>query len=78
MAHTFDTAAATERLTASGLSARQAEAIVAVVARAKEANADLLTKEDLRAALASLERRLVLWAVVIVGVLFVALRSIPE
>ena len=71
MAYTLDTAAAAERLTAAGVDAEAARAIVSEVA---QANSDLVTKDFLRGELASLERRLVMWAVGLAGVLFAALR----
>ena len=71
MAYTLDTATATERLTAAGLDAEAARVIVAEVA---QSISDLVTKDYLRGELASLERRLVMWAVALAGVLFAALR----
>lgn len=74
MAYTIDTAAATDRLTAAGMDAKTARAVVAVIAQAKQASSDFLTKADLRAELARLEQRVILWAAVLAGVLFAALR----
>ncbi len=74
MACTIDTAAATDRLTAAGMDAKTARAVVAVIAQAKQARSDLLTKADLRLELARLEQRGILWAVVLAGALFAALR----
>ena len=57
---TLDTHAAIKRLTATGINAEQAEAIVETVSRA---DTDLVTKADLKAELhatiASFERRLI-------------------
>jgi hypothetical protein len=74
VAYTLDTAAATDRLTAAGMDAKAARAVVAVIAQAKQARSDLLTKADLRLELARFEQRVILWAVVIAGILFAALR----
>ncbi|MCY3793775.1 MAG: DUF1640 domain-containing protein [Gammaproteobacteria bacterium] len=56
MATTLDTHAAIKRLTAAGINTTQAEAIVETVSQADD---QLVTKADLQAALASLERRLI-------------------
>ena len=79
MAYTLDTAAATDRLTAAGLDADAARAIVTEMARSDDAQrADLVTKADLEAAVLTLEVRLVKWAIgiglAIAGLLFAALR----
>ena len=89
MAYTIDTHAAIRDLTASGLPANQAEAIVATVAHADEAQrADIATRGDLatvradleaavarlEGAIATSERRTILAVLAIAGVLFAALR----
>ena len=79
MAYTLDTAAATDRLTAAGLDADAARAIVTEMARSDDAQrADLVTKADLEAAVLTLEVRLVKWAIgiglAIAGLLFAVLR----
>ena len=82
MAYTLDTAAATDRLTAAGVDADAARAIVTEMARADDSQrADLATKSDLRALRADLEaaiiaseRRTLIAALAIAGVLFAALR----
>ena len=60
MASTLDTHAAIKRLTAAGIATRQAEAIVEIVSQAGE---QIATGADLQAALASLERRLIMYLV---------------
>ena len=52
----LDTHAAIKRLTAAGITTSHAEAIVETVSQAED---QLVTKADLHAALASLERRLI-------------------
>ncbi len=74
MAYTLDTAAEIERIEEAGASPALARAVVAVIAQAKQARSDLLTKADLRLELARFEQRVILWAVVIAGILFAALR----
>ena len=79
MAYTLDTAAATDRLTAAGLDADAARAIISEVARSDDAQrADLVTKADLEAAILAFEVRLVKWGIgiglAIAGLLFGALR----
>ena len=79
MAYTLDTAAATDRLTAAGVDADAARAIVTEMVRSDDAErADLVTKADLEAAILALEVRLVKWAIgiglAIAGLLFAALR----
>ena len=79
MADTLDTAAATDRLTAAGLDADAARAIVTEMARSDDAQrADLVTRADLEVAVLTLEFRLVKWAfgigLAIAGLLFAALR----
>jgi len=75
MAYTLDTAAATDRLTAAGIDANAARAIVTEMASVE---ADLVTKADLTAAIAALEIRLVRWGIALaaasVGILFALLR----
>lgn len=56
MATTLDTHAAIKRLTSAGITTSHAEAIVETVSQADD---QLVTKADLQAALASLERRLI-------------------
>jgi hypothetical protein len=59
MAYTIDTHAAVRDLTASGLPAEQAEAIVATISRADDAQrADLATKADLAELKADLVARI--------------------
>ncbi len=74
MAYTIDTHAAVRDLTAAGMDAKAARAVVAVIAQANQARSDLLTKADLRLDLARFEQQVILWAVVIAGILFAALR----
>ncbi|MCY3745507.1 MAG: hypothetical protein OXH05_04680 [Acidobacteria bacterium] len=74
MAYTIDTAAATDRLTAAGVDKELARAIVTVIAEAKQANTNLVTKSDLTVAIAALEIRLLKWGVGLLAALFVALR----
>lgn len=82
MACTLDTAAATDRLTAGGPDANTARAIVTEMARADDSQrADLATRSDLRALRADLEaaiiaseRRTLMAALALAGVLFAALR----
>lgn len=78
MAYTIDTAAATERITAAGIPAAAARAIVAEVARADEGvatSADLAaTAARLETAMLRLERRLILSGLAGLGLLFAALR----
>ena len=79
MAYTLDVAAATDRLTAAGLDADAARAIVSEMARSDDAQrAALVTKADLEAAILALEVHLVKWAIgiglAIAGLLFAALR----
>ena len=75
MAYTLDTAASTDRLTAAGLDANAARAIVTEMASVE---ADLVTKADLTAAIAALEIGLVRWGIALaaasVGILFALLR----
>ena len=79
MTVTLDTHAAIKRLTASGISTEQAEAIVDTVTRS---DAELVTQSHVRAELAQLEQRLTLRIVAIVaianGILFAALRYLPS
>ena len=56
MAATLDAHAAIKRLTAAGITTSHAEAIVETVS---QADGRLVTRADLQAALASLERRLI-------------------
>ena len=82
MAYTLDTAAATERISAAGADPALARAIVTEVARADDAQrTDLATRADLAALRSSLEaaiiaseRRILLAALAIAGLLFAALR----
>ncbi len=82
MAYTLDTAAATERIIAAGADPALARAIIAEVASADDAQrADLATRADLRAlrsdleaAIIASERRSLIAALAIAGVLFAALR----
>lgn len=52
----------------------QAEAVAAAV---REGQGDLVTKADLRAELAGLERRMILFALALVGALFTAIKLVP-
>lgn len=58
MASALDTHAAIKRLTAASLPTTQAEAIVETISQADE---QVATRADLQAALASLERRLIVY-----------------
>lgn len=71
MATTLDTHAAIKRLTAAGLNTTQAEAIVD---NASQADDRLVTKADLQAALASLERRLIGYPVAAVLIVLGAIK----
>jgi hypothetical protein len=82
MAYTLDTHAAVTELTDAGLSASQAEAIVATVSRS---DSELATRGDLEslenrleksisAAISASERRTILAVLAIAGLLFAALR----
>ena len=71
MATTLDTHAAIKRLTAAGLDTAQAEAIVDTVSQADD---QLVTKADLQAALASLERRLIGYLVAAVLIVLGAIK----
>ena len=71
MATTLDTHAAIKRLTAAGLNTSQAEAIVDTVSQADD---QLVTKADLQAALASLERRLIGYLVAAVLIVLGAIK----
>ena len=58
MASALDTHAAIKRLTATGIPTTQAEAIVETISQAEQ---QIATKADLQAALAALERRLIMY-----------------
>ena len=74
MAQAFDTLAAGKRLRDAGMKQEQAEAVAAAV---REGQGDLVTKADLRAELAGLERRMILFALALVGALFAAIKLVP-
>ena len=69
--YTLDTHAAVRDLEEAGVERAQAEAIVNTLARA---DSDLVTKADLRAEIAALERRILIAGVAIASPLFAALR----
>ena len=71
MATTIDTHAAIKRLTAAGIATTQAEAIVETVSQAED---HLVTRADLHAALASLERRLIGYLIAAVLVVLGAIK----
>lgn len=71
MAYTLDTHATVRELTAAGLDQPVAEAITAVIARSES---QLVTKSDLKAEIAALEKRLMLYGFALAGLLFAALR----
>ena len=47
------------------------------LAAVREGQGDLVTKADLRAELARLERRMILFALALVGALFAAIKLVP-
>ena len=71
MAYTVDTVAEIERIQDAGASPALARAIVTALNRADER---LVTKSDLDAAIANLERRLIIAGAVGLGLLFTLLR----
>ena len=75
MAYTLDTHATVRELTAAGLDQPVAEAITAVIARS---DSELVTKSffrtELKAEIAALEKRLMLYGLGLAGLLFAALR----
>lgn len=71
MATALDTHAAIKRLTAAGITTSHAEAIVETVSQADDR---LVTKADLQAALASLERRLIGYLIATVLIMLGAIK----
>ncbi len=71
MAQAFDTAAAVRDLEAAGMERAQAEVIASAI---RGSQGDLVTRADLRAEMANLERRLMGYALALAGVLFAAIK----
>ena len=78
MAQAFDTLAAARDLEAAGIDRQQAEAIAGAIRNGQGdlvTKADLAaTKADLEAAIARMERRLMLYGLALAGVLFAAIK----
>ena len=53
------------------------QAFDTLMAAVREGQCDLVTKADLRAELAGLERRMILFAFALVGALFAAIKLVP-
>ena len=71
MAQAFDTAAAVRELEAAGMERAQAEVIASAI---RNSQGDLVTKADLRAEIAGLERRMMAYWLALAGVLFAAIK----
>ena len=71
MAQAFDTAAAVRQMEDAGMKRDQAEAIASAI---RNSQGDLVTKADLRAEIAGLERRMMGYSLALAGVLFAAIK----
>ncbi len=67
----FDTLTAAKELQGAGMDQRQAEAVAQAI---RSGQGDLVTKADLEATIAKLERRLMLYGLALAGALFTAIK----
>ena len=71
MAQTFDTLDAARKMEAAGMDTRQAEAVATAI---RAGQGELVSKVDLEATVAQLERRLMLYGLALAGALFAAIK----
>ena len=71
MAQTFDTLDAARKMEAAGMDTRQAEAVATAI---RAGQGELVSKVDLEATVAQLERRLMLDGLALAGALFAAIK----